>query len=121
MATPVELLLAAGNALCIFGLNNIFPVLSLPNSPITLLFDHLTFLIIGLSCHLISHRIKSLINPIAIFLFEVLNMTACFLGLPIEIREMIYKDCLCYDGVLTPYPTKFNKDEGIKGFQNGSR
>lgn len=46
-------------------------------------------------------------------------MTACFLGLPIEIREMIYKYCLCYDGVLTPYPTQFNKDEGIKGFSNG--
>lgn len=34
---------------------------------------------------------------------------------------MIYKHCLCYDGVLTPYPTKFNKDEGIKGFLNGNR
>lgn len=46
-------------------------------------------------------------------------MTACLLGLPIEIREMIYKYCLCYDGVLTPYPTQFNKDEGIKGFSSG--
>lgn len=56
-----------------------------------------------------------------IFIFLCLNMAACFLGLPIEIREMIYKCCLCYDGVLTPYPTQFNIDEGIKGLSSANR
>ncbi len=46
-------------------------------------------------------------------------MPATFMRLPLEIRQLIYKECLRYDGVLTPYPTQFNIDEGLGAFSKG--